>query len=173
MEIRGAYGDFADGRRATLGLVGPWESFGYPVFVEAARTVSAEAFTDCKVIEVPRIFLERAVRRRPEAALVLTTHLDTALSAREEMIGCLLPRRAETRLARLLLMLAGKHGETEGGHTTIALSLTRWALTDMIAATREAVTPAMRSLRERRILEMERGIVTILDTGSLARLTNG
>lgn len=174
VEIRGAYGDYSGSRRAALGLAGPWEPFGYPVFVDAARTVSAEAFTDCEVIEVPRIFLERAVRRRPETALVLTTLLDAALSAREEMIGCLLPRRTETRLARLLLVLAGKFGETEGGRTTIALSLTRRALADMIAATREAVTPVVRSLRERRILlEMERGTVTILDTRSLAGLTDG
>ena len=63
-------------------------------------------------MKIPRVFLERAVRRRREAALVLATRLEVAHTEQEELIGCLLPRKIEIRLAKLLPILLEKFGES-------------------------------------------------------------
>lgn len=93
------------------------------------RRVSAEAVTECEVVKVPRAFVERAIRRRPEVALEMATLLDLMLVEYEELVGRLLPRKVEVRLAKMLQILARKFGErVEGGRVVIGLRLTRSAI---------------------------------------------
>ena len=161
-------------RRDALRLVGPWELFGHPVFAGCSRRNSAEAFTDCEVVKVPRPFLERAIRRREEAALGMATLLELALVEQEEALGCLMLRKTEARLARLVPILLGKFCERDrDGRPVVGLRLTRLDLGAMIGATRESVNAAMRDLQKRGILEMERGRVVVLDPEALAEVAEG
>ena len=161
-------------RRDALRLVGPWEPFGHPVFAGCSRRTSAEAFTDCEVVKVPRPFLERAIRRREEAALGMATLLELALVDHEETLGCLLPRKTEARLARLVPILLGKFCERGlDGRPMVGLRLTRLDLGAMICSTRESVNGAMRDLQKRGLLEMERGRIVVLDPEALAEVAEG
>jgi CRP-like cAMP-binding protein len=102
-----SYPGYAASKNGTLLLLQPCEVFGHPVFAgRRSRRVSAEAVTGCEVVKVPRTFVERAIRRRPEVALEMATLLDLMLAAYEELVGCLLPRKVEVRLAKMLLNLA-------------------------------------------------------------------
>lgn len=161
-------------RRDALRLVGPWELFGHPVFAGCSRRTSAEAFTDCEVVKVPRPFLERTIRRREEAALEIATLLELALVEQEETLGCFLPRKTEARLARLVPILLGKFCERDlDGRPMVGLRLTRLDLGAMIGTTRESVNSAIRDLHKRGILEMERGRVVVLDPEALAEIAEG
>lgn len=174
VRIVAEYAGHAAGKQATLRLVGPWEVFGHPVFAGSYRRSSTEAFTGCDVVKVPRVFLERAIRRRREVVPLLATLLEMAHIEQEELIGCLLPRKTEVRLARLLPILLGQFGEsTPDGRPTVGLRLTRQDLGAMIAATRESVNYAIGELRERGVLEMERGRVVVLDPEALAKIAEG
>lgn len=160
--------------RDALRLVGPWELFGHPVFAGRLRRNSAEAFTDCEVVKIPRPFLERVIRRREETALGMATLLELALVEQEETLGSLLPRKTEARLARLVPILLGKFCERDrDGRPTVGLRLTRLELGVMIGATRESVNGAVRDLQKRGILEMERGRVVVLDLEALAEIAEG
>jgi CRP-like cAMP-binding protein len=157
-----------------LRLVGPWELFGHPVFVGSLRRNSAEAVTDCEAIKVPRPFLERAIRRREEVALGMATILEVALVDQEDTLGCLLPRKTEARLARLVPILLGKFYERDlNGQLIVGLRLTRFDLGAMIGATRESVNGAIRDLHKRGVLEMDRGRVVVLDAEALAEIAEG
>src|SRR5215212_6717369 len=124
-------------RRNALRLVGPWELFGHPVFARRLGRNSAEALTDCEVVKVPRPFLERAIRRREKVALGMVTILELALVDQEEALGCLLPRKTEARLARLVPILLGKFCERDpDGRPRVGLRLTRLDLGAMIGTTR-------------------------------------
>ncbi|MDN5697373.1 MAG: Crp/Fnr family transcriptional regulator, partial [Rubrobacter sp.] len=174
VSLHAEYAGYARRKRATLGLVGPWEPFGYPAFAAGFRVTSAEAFVECEIATLPRSTLERAVRLRPELALTLSNLLEDALGFREEMMWCLFSRRAEVRLARSLMLLAERFGEHTGRDgTVITLELNEQHLADLIAATRETIGPILRRLRERRILEMEDAFITILDPGRLAGIAGG
>jgi CRP-like cAMP-binding protein len=169
VSLRAEYAGYAGRKQATLGLVGPWESFGYPAFLAGSRVTSIEAFTECKIVTLPRASLERAVRLRPELALTLSDLMEAALRFREEMVWCLFSRRAQVRLARSLMLLAGRFGrDTGGGGTAIILELNHQHLADLIAATRETIGPILRRLREHRILEVDGAFITILDPPRLA-----
>lgn len=157
------YAAHAGPRRATLGLVGPQEVFGGPVFAGVLRRVSAEAFSGCEVLKVSRPLLERAIRERWEAALALVNVLELALKERQELIGCLRLRKTTARLARLLPVLAGRFGYVRRGRMHIGLRLTRQELAQMVCTSRESVGQAIDELRQQEVIEMEEGRMALVD----------
>ena len=167
-----SYRAHAGSKDATCLLLGPGEVFGYPLFAgQRPGQISAEAFTDCEAIKIPAAFVERTVRRRPEVALEVAALLELRLVEYEELIGYLLPRNTDVRLARLLPTLARRFGERTGdGSVAIGLRLTRIDLAALTASTRESVTAAVIRLRRSGILEMEAGRIVILDPEKLAEI---
>ncbi|WP_228282631.1 Crp/Fnr family transcriptional regulator [Rubrobacter tropicus] len=165
------YAGYVGSKDATFLLLGPWECFGFSAFADGRKSrFSAGAVTDCEAIKVPGALVERAIRRRPEVALEMATLLETRLVEYEELLGCLLPRRTEVRLAKLLPILGRKFGETTDVGVAIGLRLTRGDLATMVASTRESVTAAVIGLRKKGILEMEGGRIVLLDPERLAEI---
>ena len=170
-----SYRAHAGSKDATFLLLGPGEVFGYPLFVERrSGRVRAEAFTGCEVVKIPGAFLERTMRRRPEVALEVVSLLERRLVEYEELVGCLLSRRTDVRLARVLPVLARKFGERAGdGSVAIGLRLTRIDLAQMTASTRESVTAAVIRLRRKGILAIESERIVLLDLERLAEIGRG
>ena len=166
---------YSVGKEATLMLVGPWEVFGDLAFGQTTyQHARAEALTTCWVRKVPKVFVERAMKARPEVVLKLAAHLMRSQQTQyEEMVGYLLPYKVETKLANLLLMLARRFGDEELGRLTIRLRLTHGELAAMILSTRESVSLTMSILRRRGTLTREGGRIVILDPTSLVEATVG
>ena len=155
-------------------LLKPWDIFGHLAFAgETKQRAYAEAITECKVTKVPKIFMERAIRRDPRVALKMMTLLELRLVQYEELVKCLLPRETEVRLANLLPILAQKFGDRgeDGRSVTIDLRLTHQDLAAMVASTRESVTKVLNEMRNQRVVEVESGRITLKDYGALARLS--
>jgi CRP/FNR family transcriptional regulator len=123
------------------------------------------------VTKVPKIFVERAVRQEPRAAFKLMTLLELRLVQYEELVKCLLPRETEVRLANLLPLLAHKFGQSRDDLVTIDLRLTHQDLAAMIASTRESVTKVLNEMRNRDVIGIDSGRITLKDTRTLARLS--
>ena len=164
---------YSGSKEATLRLLKPWDIFGHLAFTgEARQRAYAEAVTECKVTKVPKIFMERAIRREPQAALKMMTLLELRLVQYEELVKCLLPRETEVRLANLLPILAQKFGERdEDGSVTIDLRLTHQDLAAMVASTRESVTKVLNEMRNRSVVEIEGGRIILKDYAALSRLS--
>ena len=167
-----SYPGYAGGKRTAFLLLVSGDFFGYPLFCGGRPgRVPAEAFTDCEVVKIPKPFLERAIRQRPEVALEVATLLERRLVEYEEMMGSLLPRRTEVWLARVLPVLVRKFGRRAGGGgVAIGLRLTRTDLAEMTASTRESVTAAVIGLREKGILTMKAGRIAILGPEALSKV---
>lgn len=165
---------YSGSKEATLRLLRPWDIFGHLAFAgEATQRAYAEAVTSCKVTKVPKIFMERAIRREPRAALKMMTLLELRLVQYEELVKCLLPRETEVRLANLLPILAQKFGERgeDGRSIMIDLRLTHQDLAAMVASTRESVTKVLNDLRNRGVVEIEGGRITLKDYAALEKLS--
>ncbi len=165
---------YSGSKEATLRLLKPWDIFGHLAFAgEAKQRAYAEAVTECKVTKVPKIFMERAIRREPRAALKMMTLLELRLVQYEELVKCLLPRETEARLANLLPILARKFGERgdDGRSVTIDLRLTHQDLAAMVASTRESVTKVLNEMRNRSVVEIEGGRITLTDYAALERIS--
>jgi CRP/FNR family transcriptional regulator len=159
---------YSDGKLATLRLLGPQDVLGNLALCgEAPPHARAEAFTACEVIKVPKVFVERAVKKNPKVTFELLRLLGRELALREEWASCLLPYKAEARLANLLPVLARKFGEETPVGVVIGLRLTHDELAEMIASTRESVTNALKRLRESGVLATNRGRIVILEPDGL------
>jgi CRP-like cAMP-binding protein len=164
---------YSGSKEATLRLLKSWDIFGHLAFAgEARQRAYAEAVTECKVTKLPKIFIERAIRSQPQAALKMMTLLELRLVEYEELVKCLLPRETEVRLANLLPLLAQKFGErNEVGFVTIDLRLTHQDLAAMVASTRESVTKVLTEMRNRGAIEVESGRITLKDYVALSKLS--
>lgn len=156
-------------KEVTLHLIGPWESFGdLAPGASLTQGVRAHAFTDCEVLKTPKIFVERLVRTDREAAAGLLALMGLRLAHEREILGCLLPTTTEARIAVLLPILARRFGRTIPGGGIVLPPLTHYDLAEMVAATRESVTAAMRSLREQGLLKKEGRVITVLRPDALS-----
>lgn len=89
---------FSGGKEVTLMLLGPWDVFGdLAIGRRAYQHARAEAITACRVSKVPKVFVERALKTRPEMALKVVDLLRLELLRHREMTACLLPHKAETK----------------------------------------------------------------------------
>ena len=163
---------YSGSKEATLRLLKPWDIFGHLAFAgETRQRAYAEAVTECRVTKVPKVFVERAVRQEPQAAFKLMTLLELRLVQYEELVQCLLPRETEVRLANLLPLLAQKFGESTDGVVTIQLRLTHQDLAAMVASTRESVTKVLNDMRNRGVIDIDSGRITLKDMRTLAKLS--
>ncbi len=163
---------YSGSKEATLRLLRDWDIFGHLAFAgEARQRAYAEAVTECVVTKVPKIFVERAVRQEPRVAFKIMTLLELRLVQYEELVKCLLPRETEVRLANLLPILAQKFGDRRDGVVVIDLRLTHQDLAAMVASTRESVTKVLNDLRNRGVVAIEAGRITLKDQAALARLS--
>ena len=162
---------YSGSKEATLRLLKDWDIFGHIAFAgETKQRAYAEAVTECTVTKVPKVFVERAVRQNPRVAFKMMTLLELRLVQYEELVKCLLPRETEVRLANLLPILAQKFGEANGSAVTISLRLTHQDLAAMVASTRESVTKVLNEMRNREIIEIEGGRITLKDSRTLTKL---
>ena len=99
------------------------------------------------------------------------TLLELRLVQYEELVQCLLPRETEVRLANLLPLLAQKFGQSMDGLVTIELRLTHQDLAAMVASTRESVTKVLNELRNRGVIEIDSGRITLKDMRTLTELS--
>ncbi|CAN5880229.1 cAMP-activated global transcriptional regulator CRP [soil metagenome] len=158
-------------KEATLRLLRDWDIFGHIAFAgETKQRAYAEAVTQCTVTKVPKVFVERAVRQEPRVAFKLMTLLELRLVQYEELVKCLLPRETEVRLANLLPILANKFGERNGSAVTISLRLTHQDLAAMVASTRESVTKVLNEMRNREIIAIDGGRITLVNNRALREL---
>ena len=162
------------GKEVTLMVLGPWEFFGdLAIGSRAYQHARAEAITACRVSKVPKVFVERALKTRPEMAFMVIDLLRLELARHREMAACLFPHKAETKLARLLPLLARRFGEREDVGVVIRLRLTQAELARMISSTRESVNHALASLRRQGVLALIAGRMVILDPAGLEYLASG
>ena len=163
---------YSGSKEATLRLLRSWDIFGHLAFAgEARQRAYAEAVTECRVTKIPKVFVERAVRQEPRVAFKIMTLLELRLVQYEELVKCLLPRETEVRLANLLPLLAQKFGERQDGAVIIDLRLTHQDLAAMVASTRESVTKVLNEMRNRDLIEIEAGRITLKDSRALAKLS--
>lgn len=158
---------YSNSKEATPRLLTTWDVFGDVAFGgEVRQQARVEAVTACKVVKVPKPFLERVIRSRPEAALKLMTLLEFRLVQYQDFVQRLLPRRTEARLASLLMtVVRGTSGERN-----LCPYSTPADLAQMVASTRESVSSVLKDLRRRGVLRTDRGRIVVLKPDELAKI---
>ncbi|MBI2859691.1 MAG: Crp/Fnr family transcriptional regulator [Chloroflexi bacterium] len=156
----------SQGRDFIIAVFGPGEMFGeVAVFENKPYPASAQAAVETRVIGMKRDDFLTFLALHPEMALKIINILGGRLREAQSRLRDLAGERVEQRLARMLVMLSGKMGET--------LPFTRQELADMAGTTPETTIRVMSQLRERGIIRSTRGQLTILNSEKLRLLSEG
>lgn len=156
-----------DGREVILGILGVGDHFGELSLIDGQpRSAHVIAMEDSQLIVLRREDFRRRVHESPAVAWAFLVELSRRLRKADEQIGNLVLLDVDGRIARLLLEAA----DEGGGGAAIQKRLTHQTIAQMIGASRETVSRAMRTFQDRGLIAVHRRQVTIVDREGLERL---
>ncbi|MEK7402562.1 MAG: Crp/Fnr family transcriptional regulator [Gemmatimonadota bacterium] len=152
-----------DGREVILGVLGVGQHFGELSLIdEQPRSAHVIAMEDAGLIILRRDDFRRRVESSPTVAWSLLTELSRRLRRADDKIGGLVLLDVPGRIARLLLDLS-----EESGTDQIEKSLTHQTIAQMIGASRETVSRAMKEFQDSGWISVERRRISLADRPAL------
>ena len=152
-----------DGREVILGVLGVSDHFGELSLIDdRPRSAHVIAMDDSHLLLLRREDFRKRVEASPAVAWALLGELSRRLRRADEKIGGLVLLDVPGRIARLLLDLAD-----ESGGSTIEKRLTHQTIAQMIGASRETVSRAMKDFQEANWVSIERRRITLADRPAL------
>jgi CRP/FNR family cyclic AMP-dependent transcriptional regulator len=140
---------------------------------EETYSTSAEALTESQLSLLPRERLVWFIERHPKTAVRLVAILGRALAAARRKAGELALKRADARMAELLLGLAGdaaRDGAAGKGPIRIRLAYSRRELAEMIGVSTETAIRLLGKLKRGRLIGTSGDGIVIEDVARLTRL---
>jgi CRP-like cAMP-binding protein len=152
----------------------PGEVMGeMPQDLNETYSVSAEALTDSQLCYLPRERLVQFIQKHPNVGIRLIESFSKALSSARKKIRALALKRAENRLAELLIQLAQAAGEPmRNGTTRMRLDYSRRELAEMIGVSTETAIRLLARLKQKRAITTQHRELVITDAEKLSRLAN-
>jgi CRP-like cAMP-binding protein len=134
-------------------------------------SVSAEAVTECQLSFLSRERLPHLLQRHPVTALRLIHALSGELASARRHGRDLALKGAESRLAGLLIDLAGRAGEPHPGKP-VQLGYGRRDLAEMIAVSTETAIRLLGRLKDKGVISTNRRELVINDVAKLRRIAD-
>ena len=154
-----------DGREVILGVLEPGAHFGELALIDdQPRSAHVIAMEDAQLLILRREDFRRRVEANPTVAWALLSELSRRLRRADVKIGGLVLLDVPGRIARLLLDLAG-----EGEGDLIEKPLTHQTIAQMIGASRETVSRAMKEFQDAGLIRVERRRIAIGDRAALEK----
>jgi len=154
-----------DGREVILGVLGIGEHFGELALIDdQPRSAHVIAMEDAGLLVLRREDFRRHVEANPKVAWSLLGALSKRLRRADDKIGGLVLLDVPGRIARLLLDFA-----EESGTELVERPLTHQTIAQMIGASRETVSRAMRDFQDAGMIAVERRQIRVADRPALER----
>jgi CRP-like cAMP-binding protein len=154
-----------DGREVILGVLEPGAHFGELALIDdQPRSAHVIAMEDAQLLVLRREDFKRRVEANPTVAWALLTELSRRLRRADVKIGGLVLLDVPGRIARLLLDLADETGSEQ-----IEKPLTHQTIAQMIGASRETVSRAMKDFQDAGLIRVERRRISIGDRDALEK----
>lgn len=161
-----------EGKEFTLAVIQSGTLFGEMALTgQRLRNSYAEGMEPSEVAALCRADLERLILEKPRVGLQMVHLLSGRLATYEERMEGLGLREVPARLAGTLLHLVHEEGVRGPEGYRISTRYTHRELASMIGSNREAVTRAIATLRERRVIETRRRYIHVRDLGRLEEAT--
>ena len=154
-----------DGREVILGVLEPGAHFGELALIDdQPRSAHVIAMEDAQLLILRREDFRRRVEANPSVAWALLTELSRRLRRADVKIGGLVLLDVPGRIARLLLDLAD-----ESRSDAIEKPLTHQTIAQMIGASRETVSRAMKEFQDAGLITVERRRIAVGDRAALEK----
>lgn len=154
-----------DGREVILGVLEPGAHFGELSLIDdQPRSAHVIAMEDSQLLILRREDFRRRVEANPTVAWALLIELSRRLRRADQKIGGLVLLDVPGRISRLLLDLSA-----EAGTPTIEKPLTHQTIAQMIGASRETVSRAMKEFQEEGLIRVERRRIAVANRDALEK----
>lgn len=162
------------GRQYTLDIAAPGDVLGeIPADPNTAYSTSAEALTDSQLCYLPRERLVDFIQKHPMTGVRLLEAFSKTVSTTRKRVRALALKRAESRLAELLVQLANAGGQPmSNGNTKLTLGYSRRELAEMIGVSPETAIRLLGRLKTKKAITTRRRELIITDSEKLGRLAN-
>jgi CRP/FNR family transcriptional regulator, nitrogen oxide reductase regulator len=156
----------SNGKEITLSFFGPGEIFGEVAVLEnQPYPASAQAITATQLIGIQKADFWDFLIKHPSISIKIISVLSSRLREAQSRLRDMAGERVEQRLARLLLRLADKLGDT--------LPFTRQELSDMAGTTTETTIRILSQWKDQGVIRSVRGQIIIADESKLKTLGEG
>lgn len=159
------------GRQQILRIVDPGETLGEECLLPGAHyAATAETLEDSQAAFVQREDLLRLLDEGDGTAVRFLLHLCRVLVSLQARLSQVALGDARSRLARLLLDLGRRYGESQGEGTRLNISLTRRDIAALVGLTPETAMRLLSEFRREGILRTTGRQILVLDAERLAAL---
>lgn len=156
----------SQGKEMIISFFGPGDMIGeVAVFDDKPYPATAQAMETTDIIRIGRAKFLQIITDFPEITLGIIKALGARLRESQSRLRDMATERVEQRVARILLMLSEKLGDS--------LPFTRQEIADMTGTTTETAIRVLSQFNERGITASRRGHIIILDSVRLELLSQG
>lgn len=128
-----------------------------------------EAFTNCHLYKAPLLDVRNFVKENPEIMYNFTSRLLRGLDGLLTRMEYLMVESSYIKTASLLLYLAEKFGQKEGGSIIIHLSLTHKEIASWIGTTRETASLQLEQMKKQGFIDYQRKYILIRNPQNLQK----
>lgn len=147
-----------------VGLIGNEGLVGAPTLLGAKHPTSqALILTEGKALRLPASIFRKEAKRSSRMRELMLTYANALLSQSARLAACHRYHTPHARLARLLLMIDDRLNTAE-------LHITQDLLARLLGTRRATVTQAANHLQDRKLIELLRGRIRILDRNELEKV---
>jgi len=136
------------------------------------RVVHAQACEACEVLVLSQTELTAYLQTHSAAALLIMQVLAGRLRALGDVIVNLMNDDAQTRIIKLILRLATRHGVRVDQDIHLDVQLTHQEIADMVGTTRQTVTSVLSQLQRQGLMRLENRRIRIESMELLDGMTN-
>ncbi len=167
------YRALADGGRQIMTFLIPGDICDIHIFLAQAMDHSIGTITPVRLAPISREMIVSTVATHPRIAAALWWSSMQEEAMLRERIVSLGRRDARGRLAYLLCELLWRHAAVGLAHgTAMRLPLTQTELGDALGLTPVHVNRVLKDFRERRLLTIDHGLLTIIDIDQLKHIAD-
>lgn len=162
----------SEGRDGTTYLLGPGNVIGLRALLSEDESAKhhAEALTDAQIMTISKREYFDEIAKRPELLVDLMHAYIQRLDYTEQKLVGFMFSDAVARIAHFLFNTYQRFGKREAKHIILPVPLTHQLIADFTGAFRETVSVAIKKLEQEKIIESEKGKITILNLQKLKKL---
>ncbi|MBI2338584.1 Crp/Fnr family transcriptional regulator [Candidatus Daviesbacteria bacterium] len=158
-----------EGKETTIYPYGPGDVLGLRALISKDRCTkhNAECLTDIKVMILSHQEFFNLTLRQPKYLIDLMHLCLNRLLYTETRLEAFITTDTTSRVAIFLDYCMKRFGKETDSKVTLPIILTHQLIAEFIGSVRETVTLALHKLEKEKILEIEKGRITILDAKAL------
>jgi CRP/FNR family cyclic AMP-dependent transcriptional regulator len=151
-----------EGKTLILGFLEPGSVFGEIAVLDSKpRTASVLSVEDSELLVIERVPFLRFLQAHPSIAIKLLTAFCERLRATDEILENMVFLTLQTRLAKMLRILADRYGITVPKGIEIDMKISQSELASLVGSSRESVNKQLRAWEEEGLLSNLEGRITL------------